>query len=153
MTDSTSEAWLMHFADDLQATIGLREMLFVLPDDHTAHPVPRASAHAKSVYLWQQKLVPVIDLHRYVRGAEAPRGQGMLGIVACAAEGDSRTPTRFGALKMIRPPERVQVSDNQACELPRESESAWRSISASCFRHPLHGAVPILDLASILLPA
>jgi hypothetical protein len=77
----------------------------------------------------------------------------MLGIVACAAEGDSQSPTRFGALRMTRPPERIQVSDQLACDLPRESESAWRSISASCFRHPLHGAVPILDLASILLPA
>jgi chemotaxis signal transduction protein len=153
MTESTSDGWLMHFGDNLRATIGLREMLFVLPDDQETHPVPRTHAHAASVYLWQQNLVPVIDLHRYLRGSTASGAPGMMGIVACASTENSSSHTRLGALKMSRPPERIQVSDQQACELPAELAAAWRSISASCFRHPVHGAVPILDLAAILIPA
>jgi hypothetical protein len=42
-------------------------------------------------------------------------------------------------------PERVRVTDEQACALP-ESPPGWHEVAISCFEHPDHGAVPILDL-------
>jgi hypothetical protein len=42
-------------------------------------------------------------------------------------------------------PERIQVVDEQACALPG-SPAAWHQVAISCFEHPDHGAVPILDL-------
>jgi chemotaxis signal transduction protein len=146
----TVEGWLLHFSERVRAAIGLREMLYVLPDEPATYPVPRAPAHASHVVMWQQHLVPLIDLNVCIAGAGVKSAHKLVGIVACAAANDADAGTALGALVMCRAPERIQVSDGQACGLP-DAPAGWRSISASCFRHPLHGPVPILDLPAILV--
>lgn len=151
MTASRGEGWLLHLNGGLRAAVGIREMLFVLPKEPIAYKVPRAPVHAGRVILWQEQPVPLIDLYVYLRGTQPLASQMMIGVVACAAGAEANPVTRFGALILSRPPERIEVADEQACGLPKEPV-AWRSIAASCFRHPVHGAVPILDLASLLTP-
>jgi chemotaxis signal transduction protein len=152
MTARTCPGWLLYLNGGLHAAIGLREMLYVLPDQPVIYPVPRAPAYTPGVVAWQQHLVPLIDLHGCLAGTAEVGGQNLVGIVACATAGDADVKTAFGALLMSRAPERIQVSDTQACALP-EAPATWRAISASCFRHPVHGPVPILDLPAILAPA
>jgi chemotaxis signal transduction protein len=151
MTAASCPGWLLYLNGGLRAAIGLREMLYVLPDQPVIYPVPRAPAYAPGVVMWQQHLVPLIDLNRCLAETAEVRAQNLVGIVACATANGSDTRTALGALLMSRAPERIQVSDTQACALP-EAPANWRAISASCFRHPLHGPVPILDLPAILAP-
>jgi chemotaxis signal transduction protein len=152
MTARNSAAWLLHLEKGLHAAIGLREMLYVMPDHPVIHPVPRAPAHAPGVVMWQQHLVPLIDLNVCLAHTAEVGAQKLVGIVACATASDGDVKTALGALLMSGPPERIEVSDTQACGLP-DTPAGWRAIAASCFRHPLHGAVPILDLPAILSPA
>ena len=161
MTEATSDAWLLHLNGGLRAAIGLRQMLYVLPDEPATHAVPRAPVHATRLFVWQQHLVPLIDLHAYLVSDKAPPGteasswQPMVGIVGCATASEGRDSAVQGAalagLMLSRAPDRIQVSDSQACELPEELV-AWGRITVSCFRHPQHGPVPILDLPTILEP-
>jgi chemotaxis signal transduction protein len=152
MTARTSAGWLLYLNGGLHAAIGLREMLYVLPEQPVIYPVPRAPAYAPGVVMWQQHLVPLIDLNVCLAGTAQVGAQKLVGIVACATAGAADVKTALGALLMSQAPEQIQVSDTQACALP-EAPATWRAISASCFRHPLHGPVPILDLPTILAAA
>jgi chemotaxis signal transduction protein len=152
MSTGAAEAWLIHLNAGLRAAVGSREMLYVLPENFSTHKIPRSPAHAQSIVMWQEHLVPLIDLPRYVSDANYGSSQRLVGIVAVAANTGERSTTELGALWMTRPPEKIQVTNEQACALPPALQ-AWARISASCFRHPVHGAVPILDLASILMRA
>jgi hypothetical protein len=41
-------------------------------------------------------------------------------------------------------PERTQVTDEQACLLPRRP-AGWRALAIACFKHGDH-SIPVLDL-------
>jgi chemotaxis signal transduction protein len=156
MTDSTN-GWLLHLDGGRCAAIGLRNMLYVLPDKPTTYTVPRAPAYAASVLMWQEHLVPLIDLGAYLYGAARvgsgdSTSQALVGVVACATGAESRSSATFGAFLMSRAPDRIQVSDSQACPLP-DPLAIWAPITASCFLHPQHGPVPVLDLPAILTPS
>jgi hypothetical protein len=151
-----SNGWLLYLNGGMRAAIGLRQMLYVLPDEPTTYTVPKTPAHAARVLVWQGHLVPLIDLHVYLCGggrfgSGPSNSQAMVGIVACAIGSESESSTTFGAFVMSRAPDRIQVSDSQACGLPDEL-ATWAPIAASCFRHPLLGPVPVLDLPAILTP-
>jgi hypothetical protein len=153
---SISNGWLLYLNGGLRAAIGLRQMLYVLPDEPVTYTVPKTPAHAARVLVWQGHLLPLIDLHVYHCGggrfdSGASNSQAMVGVVACATGSESESSTTFGAFLMSRAPDRIQVSDSQVCGLPDEP-ATWAAIAASCFRHPLLGPVPILDLPAILTP-
>lgn len=153
---SISNGWLLHLNGGLHAAVGLRQMLYVLSDEPTTYAVPKTPAYAARVLLWQEHLVPLIDLQVYICGdggfgSRPSNPQAMVGVVACAMGSESESPTTFGAFMMSRAPDRIQVSDSQACALPDELAS-WAPIAASCFSHPLVGPVPVLDLPTILTP-
>jgi chemotaxis signal transduction protein len=151
-----SNGWLLYLNGGLRAAIGLRQMLYVLPDEPATYTVPKSPAYATRVLDWQGHLVPLIDLHVYLYGggqlgSGAANSQAMVGVVACAMGSESESCTAFGAFLMSRAPDRIQVSDSQACALPDEL-ATWVAVAASCFRHPLLGPVPVLDLPAILAP-
>jgi chemotaxis signal transduction protein len=156
MTDA-GDGWLLHLGGGRCAAIGLRQMLYVLPDKPTTYTVPRAPAYATRVLMWQEHLVPLIDLDAYLYGAEhagsdASNSQTLVGVVACATGSETSSSATLGAFLMSRAPDRIQVSDSQGCPLPN-ALTLWAPITASCFRHPQYGPVPILDLPVILTPS
>ena len=146
--------WLLHLNGGLCAAIGLRQMLYVIPDEPATYAVPKTPPHAARVLVWQEHLVPLIDLNVYLNGggSGASNSQTLVGIVACASGFEPQSSAIFGAFLMSRAPDRIQVSDSQACPLP-DPLASWAPIAASCFRHPEHGPVPILDLPAILVPS
>jgi hypothetical protein len=100
--------------------------------------------------VWQQRLVPCIDLHAYLFGtlrSEAAKVVGIIGSGAAATD-----CAEWGALMLSRAPERIQVSDDQGCDLP-DTLAVWAPLAVSCFVHPVHGPVPILDIPALLDPS
>jgi chemotaxis signal transduction protein len=155
-----SNGWLLELRGPWRAAIGLRELIHVLPYSPRLHMVPQAPLHARHVLLWEGKVVPVLDLAAYLEaGAEFEPGTAtnrpsfdhLVGIVAYQAG----SGVGLGGMLLGKVPERVCVTDEQACALP-ESPVGWQRLAISCFRHPDHGAVPILDLPGLFcrrLPA
>src|SRR5438309_1116937 len=115
MTEAASDGWLLHLSGGLRAAIGLRQMLYILPDQPATHAVPRAPVHATRIFVWQQHLVPLIDLHAYLSGSKAQPGadasswQPMVGVVGCAtgseAEDSAAQGAALGALMLSRAPD------------------------------------------------
>lgn len=150
MTEPAANGWLLHLAGGGHAAIGLLELSYLFPEEPPAYAVPCTPAHTSRVIVWQQRLVPVIDLHARVFEAGAGRTAKMVGIVHSGAD-PANASAGLGALMLSRAPEQIQVSDDQACDLP-EALAPWAPLAVSCFLHPLHGPTPILDVPALLRP-
>jgi hypothetical protein len=102
-------------------------------------------------------VLPVADLRALatqgrarVASASVAGLDRLVAVVAYAAglEGES---IHYGALLLSALPDRVSVSDDQACE--PDCASGWDGMTMCRFRHPRHGSVPIVDLRRVFAPA
>lgn len=138
---SQSTAWLLDFGEGRKAAVGERELLHLVPQAEL-FDVPLTPAHCAQVLSWQERLLPVWDLHVWLGDSPEPSEAKLVAIIGYQPR--STTQPSFGALLLSEAPERILVGDEQFCELP--DGQPWPMIASSCFRHGEH-AVPILDLA------
>ncbi len=136
---SRMNAWLLDFGDSCRAAVGTRELLHLV-DAPATFAVPCTPEYCRRVVLWQERLLPVMDMA--ARLGAAPHDAPFLAVVGYQKlRGEY---PQFGALMLASPPRQLAVSDEQACALPAES-SAWREWAVSCFE--LHGTpIPVLNL-------
>lgn len=144
-------AWLLNLGHGLFAAIGHYHLVHLL-QDAACQAVPRSPPYCQHVVVWQDHVLPVMDLALRLQGrGTAPDrlladNVSLLGITAFQPRPDQAP--EYGALLLAEPARRIRVSDEQAAELPSEW-AAWRHLCHSCFKHPQHGAVPILNLPAI----
>jgi chemotaxis signal transduction protein len=146
-------AWIITIAGRDRVAVGDREMVHLIGQSVALHPVPRAAAHCRCAVLWEDQVLPVVDLaviagySRYGSSDRAVAGvERLLGIVAYSAHGGADVGKV--ALMLEAVPERFEVADDMACRHPDEL-GTWARWAISGFRHPRHGAVPILNLPRI----
>lgn len=150
-----SNGWLLKLRGQWRAAVGLRELVHVLPYSPRLYMVPQTPPHARHVILWEGKIVPVLDLVAYLE-AGADHGlrtannwlslDHLVGIVAYQTV--SGPEVSLAGVLLGKVPERIRVTDEQACALP-ESPTGWHEVAISCFEHPDYGPVPILDLPGL----
>lgn len=143
---SGMNAWLLDFGAACQAAVGTRELLHLV-DAPITFAVPYTPEYCRSVVLWQERLLPVMDIA--ARLGTPARTAPFLAVIGYQQQ-RGKYP-QFGALMLCSPPRQLTVSDEQACRLPDEN-SAWRELAISCFEH--QGApVPVLNLCRIFSSA
>jgi len=144
------DAWLLDIRGGMRVALGGHEMTHLIAQPAPLYPIPRAPAHCRCVVLWEDHVLPVVDLAALVGAAEYGVGlrplagiDHLLGVVAFAPQRGAEA-SRV-ALMLDALPEGVTVDDADACERSDEV-GVWRDYAVSGFRHPRYGAVPILDL-------
>lgn len=140
--DNRPNAWMLDFGGAFRAAVGARVLVQIV-DRPRLHPVPCTPPHCQSIYAWQGRLMPVVDV-AVLLGRE-PQEPRLLAIAAYQEHaGDTVT---FGALLLSAPPVAIIVGNEQACSLPDYPE-AWERFSLSCFGHQGE-AIPVLHLGRL----
>ena len=140
-----SSAWVMRLRGGHNAAVGQLELVHVLPDRPRMFPVLKSPPHCGHVFLWQDEVLPVLDLSTWL-GEDPSKGDNVhIGVVRYRQFPGDRV--RYGSLVIDGPPRQVQVRDEQACELPANT-SSWREVSIACFEHGGQ-PTPVLDLARL----
>jgi chemotaxis signal transduction protein len=119
--------------------VGTRELLHLV-DAPSTFSVPYTPDYCSRVVLWQERLLPVMDIAARVgnRSCNAP----FLAVVGYQQQRGEYP--QFGALMLKSPPRQLAVSDDSACRLPQEN-AAWGDLAISCFEHQ-GSPVPVLNL-------
>jgi hypothetical protein len=136
-------AWVLDFDGDLRAAVGEREMVHVIQSP-VLFDVPQSPSYCRYVLIWQDTILPVMDLAAWLR--EQPGRQ------VCPVAGVFAYQTRpgrdiqYGALALATTPVRTRVNDTQGCVLPTQPD--WQALAISCFIEGEH-SVPILDVPTI----
>jgi chemotaxis signal transduction protein len=141
-------AWIVHLESGLCLALGEHEMVHFVE-----HPVladiPHTPAHCHHVLRWEGELLPVLDLAAWLTGQPVDRSQAAVSIVRWQAHPESAL--QYGALLCTGIPQKVRVTDAQACDLPGQP-SRWQDVALSCFQH--NGQpVPIVDVPHIFSAA
>ena len=135
-------AWLLDFGGSCQAAVGLRELQHLV-DTPASFAVPCTPAYCRRVVLWQERLLPVMDIAVRLGGTSS--ATSFLGVVGYQRQRGEHP--QFGALALASPPRQLAVTDDQACGLPEEG-GAWRELAISCFEHQ-GMPIPVLNLNRI----
>jgi chemotaxis signal transduction protein len=153
-----SNGWLLSTGLGSYGVVGERELIHVLPYSPKLYAVPHTPEYCRNVMVWQELIVPVVDLAARLQGGhEGPLTYDtttklgikvLVGIVAYHDEAGAGV--NYGALLLNQIPARIKVQDGQACE-SRQAAHHWSEFAVSCFEHPEHGQIPILDLPYIFL--
>ncbi len=143
---SLSTAWFLQCGNELSIAVGDREMV-ELVRGQSVHAVPGSPSHCSSVLVWQDSIVPVMDLAILDTGIGIDLSDSYLCLLNYQDEPNS--PLKQLALRVSEAPERIQVDDAQFCELsPDLSTSLLKSVALSSFSHHAK-TVLILDLAGL----
>ena len=125
-TDCT--AWVLNLGDGLWAAVGEFELAHVIPYSPVLFEIPWCPLYCRQALIWEDEVLPVIDLGERLLGEVTRRGEAragvgaeietLVGVVAYSTRpGDA---PKHGGLLMREVPSRVRVSDRQACALPEQ---------------------------------
>ncbi|OGT79190.1 MAG: hypothetical protein A3H91_09805 [Gammaproteobacteria bacterium RIFCSPLOWO2_02_FULL_61_13] len=145
MTAHTCKAWVLPIDDSLHTAIGEGEIAHVLPGLHPLQLLPRCPTWCRNVFRWHDRVVPLFDLAALLRPQGVAVDSQAIAVVAYPGPDNS---VHYGGLKLSALPFGRRVSDEQQCDFPASSPH-WERIASSCFEDPLHGPIPVLDLARV----
>lgn len=141
---ATATAWIVQLAGGWPVALGEREMTHVV-ERPVLQDIPQTPGHCQQVLLWEEDMLPVLDLTAWLTGQPAARAGATVGIVGWQEQPEA--PPQYGALLFTGIPQKVRVQDNQICDLPIQP-AGWASVAVSCFHHN-EQAVPILDVPAL----
>jgi len=134
-------AWVMDVGDGVAVAAGTAHVVeYLLAADPM--PVPRAPEHCAGLIVWRERLIPVIDLARFLTGRDSAPGPHRRAVILAYQQAAGR-PLQYGALFVAAAPTQTSVSDDMACALP-DTQPALAHIARACFTHQ-DQAVAILD--------
>lgn len=139
-----STAWVLVLDRQLLAAVGERELVHLI-EMPVLLDVPRSPPYCRQVLVWNDTVLPAMDLAAWLREEPTQSRQTLAGVVAYQTQPDA--DPEYGALLLAGIPERVRVADDQACALPARPPN-WRMLAISCFRQG-ERPIPILDLPHI----
>ena len=135
-------AWVLALDDQLRAAVGERELIHLI-ETPTLLETPLSPHYCRQVVLWNQLLLPALDLSAWFWGRpRASHDWKLAGVVAYQTTPDAALG--YGALLLVDIPQRLRVADTQACPLPKHPRG-WDELALSCFLQG-ENAIPILDL-------
>jgi chemotaxis signal transduction protein len=141
-------AWLLDLDSDLVAAVGEREMIHVIQSP-VLFEVPQCPNYCQHVLVWQDNILPVMDIAAWLRKLPARQVCSVAGIFAYQTRPEE--DVQYGALMLATTPSRTRVNDNQACALPDEP-MGWQTLALSCFT-AVERNIPILNLPTLFSSA
>jgi chemotaxis signal transduction protein len=141
-----SAAWLLECGDSLALAVGDHEMVEYAQQGKT-WTVPGAPGYCSSVMVWQNRIVPIMNL-RALQGGPAETGEKPHVCVLNYQEAPG-LPLQQLAVCVTRAPQKIRVEDEQACEFPPSLEPGkLREVTLACFAHD---GLPVLivDIARL----
>lgn len=142
MTEST--AWLLPLQGAWRAAVGEWELVHLI-ERPVLLDIPVTPFYCRQVVLWENQILPALDLAAWLTGRLMPREQMLAGVFAYQEQPGGAL--HYGVLLLDGVPTRRVVNDEEACALPA-GPAGWREVAISCFGDGA-GAVPILDLPYI----
>jgi len=143
---SISEAWLLDCGNSLAIAVGDHEMA-EYHQQRSYHSVPGSPGYCSNVLVWQNNIVPVMDLSALQYGA----GGELENFSVCVLnyQETPKTPLQHLALRVVRAPQKIRVDDEHACEIPDNLQSGILSqVCLACFNYD-GLPVMVLDIAQL----
>jgi hypothetical protein len=145
-SSSSQRAWLLTFSAEFKAAVAYHEMSQILISPLTFRLSP-APAYCCDLIIVQNQILPLMNFDYLLKGY-GNNSPSTVGIMRHQKKAKAKIET--AAVYLQKPPESVEVSDAQACDLPTTGERGytphWAELALSCFLRQGQ-KIPILDVA------
>ncbi len=132
-------AWLLQITQGIEVALAQFEVVHIV-DKPASYEIPQAPAYCKHVVIWNNRIIPVVNLMAWMTGEAQPAED----IIAVINYQDEHGDYHYGGLGLANIPVLTHVRDAMHCKLP-ENEGKWDKIAVSCFKTEFGQKVPILD--------
>ncbi len=137
-------AWLLDFGNGLQAAVAYHAMWQVLFYPKLFN-VPCTPQYCSEVLIFQKRILPVFNMATLLLDKHKPFIATGNFVGVAVYQTDPNEPVNYGCLYLSKLPQRIEVSDDDACDLP-EDKKYWEPLTLSCFLRD-GVAIPIIDFA------
>lgn len=140
-------AWILGFGCG-HIAVGEFEVLHILDQEPERFPIPQTPAYCREVILWEEQIVPLLDLNVLAEGSHANHTEDESGkqiVTIVAFQSSANEAPRYGALVLSKIPQRYTVQDDLASDSPADSPALDR-FTQCFFEHPEFGPVRVLDV-------
>ena len=141
-------AWLLDIGGDMFAAVGRLHLIHLLTAPKLFR-VPHGPHYCQRVFIWQDQPLPAMDLALRLSDPHTPQEEeeeALFGVMAFQ-QSPNQAP-QYGGVRLYSAPILIQVSDDQAADLPLHP-TGWKELSHACFKYPDYGLIPILNLPVI----
>ena len=137
-------AWLLQVDRHTIVAVGQYELIHIV-DKPDYIPIPQAPEYCRHVIIWNDNIVPVVNLEAWDSGSLQTCSSAAVAILVYK---DSQDDFSYGGVKLDHTPTQQRVRNEQFSQLTIEQEK-WRKISLSCFKTNAGKLVPILDVYTL----
>ena len=141
-------AWLMQIDRASKVAVGQRELIHIVAAPKYIE-VPKAPFYCSRVLIWNNSLVPVVDLSLLVNKMSAFYHDNSVAVGVYTDQNSGKT--HYGGIQLTDMPVLDKVSNKQQI-LESELSSAWRPVSVSAYKSTDNEIIPILDLRRLFSP-
>ncbi len=143
-------AWLLRVSENIQFCIGEHEAETYI-EEISLQPVPLTPDYCNNVIFWQDLILPVIDMNKFVGyGAETDlKNTSSKHIFVISYQKQENMPLEYIAVKLSATPEKILVKDEDVCELPEEYPDTLKPYLLSLFNYN-NRLTSVFDIAGIL---
>jgi chemotaxis signal transduction protein len=139
-------AWIISVTNAVSVAVGEFELVHILPDSPVLFNVPKAPHYCQQVFVWQNKIVPVMNLAVRFGYQEKSVINEHITTSLFAYRAEKTGLIEYGALLLNETPRRYEVSDSKSYPLPAELHD-WANYVSCCFKDTeTEKIIPILKL-------
>lgn len=140
---NAAEAWLVE-CGNVRVFVSALNMQHVIEHAGLCYRVPMTPAHCNSVLVWQQQVLPMVNLAEMIyqsTTASCP--------YSCVLGWqDIERGTEYGVLAASSFPQRVMIHDSHCIDPTPEVAQTWQGF-ALCFVEYNNKHIPIIDVARL----
>jgi len=123
MSDSNT-AWLLDVGNDIRIAVAEPEMVEYMLAPRL-HRLPLTPHYCSHVLLWRRLILPVIELT--VLFDRSPSAGRAAALTVLRYQKVAHTPLEYFGLLVEKPPHRIIVNDQQACDGPTSDHKIWQT--------------------------
>lgn len=142
---SNATAWILDCGDEAVIAVSAFNMLHVVEDAALRFKVPLTPAHCSEVLVWQQRVLPVIDLELLLRRHATVSQKNHSCVLGWLCPGDI---TEYGILATRTSPQRILVTDDKSRTPSAALADVWRGVALGFFEYQ-NKLIPIADPALV----
>jgi len=139
---SNVDAWLMQIDDFSRVAIGQLELIHIIASPEYIE-VPKAPEYCQRVIVWNDEIIPVIDISILMDHAIPCFHQNAIAVVIYHDENNQ--VLKYGGIQLFDTPVLAKVSNTQAV-IRADMQDRWEAVALSCFKDEEDELIPVLDL-------
>lgn len=139
-----SAAWLLDFGAGIQAAVAENESVEYLISPRI-YPVPVTPSYCSSVVFWRDLQLPLFNMVLLTQPEFDVKTEHLC---VLAYQTEAKTPLNYIGVALVAPPEKILISDDDACDWPDDFPEIWKTLTLAMFTRK-EKCTPILDIVSL----